>query len=188
MNKSELPILRGERVTLRRPRPDDVAARLRLGVDAEIHRMYGGSLADLHPLTEEEARRWLQRLLDHDYGWAIEAGTLIGEIRLHGVELTGRRASLAVGIEDKARLGLGLGTEAIGLVLGYAFRVLELHRLSVRVVAYNTRAMRAYRKCGFVAEGAEREAAFVDGAWHDDIMMGVLEREYEAQRPLPARS
>ena len=40
--------------------------------------------------------------------------------------------------------------------------------LSVRVVAYNSRAIHAYEKCGFRVEGREREAAFVDGQWHDD--------------------
>ena len=62
--------------------------------------------------------------------------------------------------------------------MGYAFNVLKLHRLSVRVLEYNARAIRAYRKCGFVVEGREREAAFVDGVWHDDIMMGLLSNEY----------
>ena len=63
-------------------------------------------------------------------------------------------------------------------MLEYAFNVLKLHRLSVRVVEYNTRAIRAYQKCGFVVEGREREAAFVDGIWHDDVVMGIVDREY----------
>ena len=66
------------------------------------------------------------------------------------------------------------------LVLQYAFEVLKLHRISVRVVEYNTRALRAYEKCGFVVEGREREAAFVDGTWHADVMMGILDREHAA--------
>jgi RimJ/RimL family protein N-acetyltransferase len=183
MSDLSLPILRGERVTLRRPRPEDFEARVRLGTDAEIFRMYGGSRDRMHPMTEEAARRWVQRLLDLDYAWIIEVGDLIGHIRLDRVCLIDKRASLAIGIEDRARLGSGLGTEAIGLVLGYAFKVLKLHRLSVRVLDYNARAIRAYRKCGFVVEGREREAAFVDGVWHDDIMMGLLSNEYaEIQR------
>jgi RimJ/RimL family protein N-acetyltransferase len=105
---------------------------------------------------------------------------VIGEIRLDRLDLRDRRASLAVGIEDPRRLGMGLGTEAIGLVLEYAFKVLKLHRISVRVVAYNLRAIRAYEKCGFVLEGSEREAALVDGQWHDDVMMAILDREYGA--------
>jgi RimJ/RimL family protein N-acetyltransferase len=122
-------------------------------------------------------------VLDQDYAWIIEAGSLIGEIRLDRVNWRDRRASLAIGIEDASQLGKGLGSEAIALALGYAFNVLGLHRVSVRVVDYNLRAIRAYQKCGFVVEGREREAAFVDGIWHDDLMMGILDREYaEIQR------
>jgi len=180
MSSTNLPVLKGKRVSLRRPREGDFQAWLRLGRDADIFRMYGGSRSDLRPMTEEGAKRWVQRLLDQDYAWIIEAGSLIGEIRLDRVDLRDRRASLAIGIEDASQLGKGLGSEAVALALGYAFNVLELHRVSVRVVDYNFRAIRAYQKCGFVIEGREREAALVDGAWHDDVMMAILDREYLA--------
>jgi RimJ/RimL family protein N-acetyltransferase len=182
MSGNNLPILKGKRVTLRRPREDDFQARLRLGRDAEIFRMYGGNLSDLRPMTEDRAKRWVQRLLDRDYAWIIEAGSLVGEIRLDRVDLRDKRASLAIGIEDGSQLGKGLGSEAIALVLGYAFNILKLHRVSVRVVDYNLRAVRAYQKCGFVIEGKEREAAFVDGVWYDDVMMAVLDKEYLAMQ------
>jgi RimJ/RimL family protein N-acetyltransferase len=147
--------------------------------------MYGGNRSDMQPLTEEAARRWVHSLINHDFAWIIElGGCLIGHIRLDRVDLRDRRASLAVGIEDKTRLGLGLGPEAIKLVLEYAFDVLKLHRVSVRVLAYNTPAIRAYEKCGFVIEGREREAAFVDGAWYDDVMMGIIENEFRGGRSL----
>ncbi len=182
MSNATLPILIGQRVTLRRPRGEDFKARVTLGTDAEIVRMCGGSRSEVRPMTEEEARRWVQQLLDHDYAWVIESDTLIGHIRLDRLDLRDMRASLAIGIDDKAQLGIGLGTEAIGLVLDYAFKVLKLHRISVRVIDYNLRAIRAYRKCGFVVEGREREAAFVDGTWYDDVMMGILDREYRHLR------
>src|SRR5215472_5916942 len=177
---SSVPVLRGKRVTLRRTREDDFQARLKLGTDAGIFRMYGGNLTDLRPMTEDAAKRWVQRLLDQDYAWIVEAGGLIGEIRLDRVDLRDRRASLAIGIEDASQLGKGLGSEAIALALSYAFNVLKLHRVSVRVVDYNLRAIGAYQKCGFVIEGREREAALVDGDWHDDVMMAILDREYLA--------
>jgi RimJ/RimL family protein N-acetyltransferase len=180
MSGINLPILKGERVTLRRPCLEDFQGRLRLGTDAEIFRMYGGNLSDLRPMTENAAKRWVQRLLDQEYAWIIEAGSLIGAIRLDRVDLRDKRASLAIGIEDPSQLGKGLGTEAIALALGYAFDALKLHRVSVRVVDYNLRAIRAYQKCGFVIEGKEREAAFVDGTWHDDVMMAILDREWLA--------
>jgi RimJ/RimL family protein N-acetyltransferase len=87
-------------------------------------------------------------------------------------------AALAIGIDDASKLGQGLGREAISLVLGHAFGPMGLHRISVRVLAYNTRAISAYEKCGFVREGIEREAACVGGVWFDDVIMGVLAHEF----------
>ena len=73
---------------------------------------------------------------------------------------------------------MGLGRQAVRLVLAHAFGPLGLHRVGLRVIAFNTRAIRCYRACGFIEEGREREAAQVGGAWHDDIIMGVLAQEF----------
>ena len=73
-----------------------------------------------------------------------------------------------------------LAPELIRLLLQYAFADLRLHRIGIRVLAYNKRATRAYEKCGFVIEGRERETAFVNGAWHDDLMMGIVEHKFRA--------
>lgn len=175
---ASLPHLAGLSVELRPPIQQDVETRLSLGNDPEIHRMFGGSCSQLHPMTIERAERWVRRLVEHPFAWAIVRGELIGEIRLDRLDRTDRRASLAVGIVDPGALGQGYGTEAIRLVLSYAFGELSLHRVSVRVLAYNTRAIRSYEKCGFVVEGREREAARVDGEWFDDVIMGVLDREF----------
>ncbi|KQQ13634.1 hypothetical protein ASF53_11720 [Methylobacterium sp. Leaf123] len=45
-------------------------------------------------------------------------------------------------------------------------------------LASNAHAVACYRKCGFIEEGREREAAFVGGAWQDDLIMGILDREF----------
>ena len=54
-----------------------------------------------------------------------------------------------------------------------AFDTLQLHRVDLRVLSFNVRALRCYEKCGFVREGVERESAFVDGARVDDVMMSL---------------
>ena len=175
-------ILEGKKLQLRQASADDVETRLSLGNHAEIIEMFGVSRSDVRPLTRDGAARWVRRLIDHSHAWVIDVqGELIGEIRLDNVDLHDRRASMAIGILDPARLGKGLGSEAILLLLRHAFADLQLHRIGIRVVAYNRRAIRAYEKCGFVVEGREREAAFVNGAWHDDVMMGLLEHEFLSQ-------
>jgi RimJ/RimL family protein N-acetyltransferase len=173
-----VPVLQGRRVTLRKATANDVDARLALGRDPDIFEMFGASRDAITPLIREHAAASVQRLIEHPHAWVIEHGKLIGEARLDRVDRQDRRASFAIGILDPGALGRGLGTEAAQLVLGYAFGELKLHRVSVRVLAYNERAIRSYQKCGFVVEGREREAAFVNGQWHDDVIMGLLEQEF----------
>jgi RimJ/RimL family protein N-acetyltransferase len=143
--------------------------------------MYGGSVKDFSPITLDDASRWVQQLTEFDYAWIIQTDSFIGHIRLDKVDTTDRRASLAIGIDDAGCIGKGLGPEAINLVQRFAFDQLKLHRLSLRVLAFNTRAIRAYEKCGFKVEGKEREAALVDGKWHDDVIMGILSYEFESK-------
>jgi RimJ/RimL family protein N-acetyltransferase len=66
------------------------------------------------------------------------------------------------------------------LAIRHAFEQLGLHRLSIRVLASNTRAVRCYEKCGFKVEGRERESARVSESWEDDLIMGLLRQEWLA--------
>lgn len=180
MPKIEVPVLKGQSFVLRPAQASDASSLVGLVRDPTIHRMYGGSAVTLKPpFTEIEAPQWVQGVMDQPCAWVIDAGAVIGTARLDRIDLQDRRASYAIGIHSPEWLGKGIGTEATTLVLGFAFTTLQLHRISLRVIAYNTRAIRSYEKSGFVVEGREREAGFVDGEWHDDIMMGVLDREFD---------
>jgi GNAT superfamily N-acetyltransferase len=88
-----------------------------------------------------------------------------------------------IGLLHPDLLGRGTGTSAIRILLRHAFDSLHLHRVDLRVLSFNVRALRCYEKCGFVREGIGRESALVDGAWVDDVMMSILEHEYRALAP-----
>jgi len=176
-------ILKGKNLQLRPASIDDVKARLALGNPAEIIEMFGINPSDVRPMTRDDAAEWVRKLIEHAHAWVIEIhDRLVGEIRLDHVDSHDQRASMAIGIYDPELIGKGLGSEAMLLLLHHAFTDLTLHRIGVRVLAYNHRAIRAYEKCGFVIEGREREAAFVNGAWHDDLLMGLLAHEFLSRR------
>lgn len=176
-----MSILETGALRLRPPQDGDIAARLLLGNRPEIHRLFGGDPADFRELTPEGAEAWVKALKAERYGWAIEhEGQLVGSIRLNAVNPMDRRAALSIGILAPGTLGKGVGTKAMRLVAKHAFGELGLNRLSVRVLDFNERAIAAYKKVGFQIEGREREAAFISGAWHDDLMMGLLAREFQA--------
>lgn len=166
--------LAGPRVHLRAPVDADAPARMALGYDPLILRAYGIAVADMAAFTPERARSWLaeQRRAG---AWMITVeDALIGTVRLHSPVEADRRAQLAIGLLDPDRLGQGLGTEALRLVIDHAFDGLGLHRLALRVLADNTRAIRCYIRLGFVEEGRERQSARVPDGWQDDVIMGLL--------------
>ena len=176
-----VPVLTSLPVILRPPRNGDAEDRFRIGLVPEFILMCGGDPKPAATYTEADARTWYEHRMADSCGWCIEvSGRCIGHARLHSLDTENRRARYAIGIFDPSAWGLGYGTLATRLVIGYAFEVLHLHRVDLRVLAYNARAIACYRRCGFIQEGIERDAALIGGHWYDDVIMSMLEAEYRA--------
>ena len=174
------PVLTGDRVVLRPVEERDRDVRRSFGYHREIERGYG-YVRDSGPMSETEAQEWYDGFLARrdEPCWVIEVeGRLAGVVFLHAHEVDDRRARLAIGFAAPEFQGRGYGTESVMLVLGHAFGAMDLHRVDLRVLEFNTGAIACYRRCGFVEEGRQREDCLLEGEWYDDIMMGILDREY----------
>ncbi|WP_047986293.1 GNAT family N-acetyltransferase [Ornithinibacillus californiensis] len=102
----------------------------------------------------------------------------IGVTSLINIDTKNRNAECIIDIGEKEYWGMGYGTEALKLLLDYAFLELNLHRVSLRVFSLNERAIHIYKKLGFVQEGVIREGLYRNGKWQDIITMGILKGEY----------
>lgn len=172
----------GTRVTLRAARESDANDRLANAKHPDIVRAYGGDTENITPLTAQQAQAWVNHMAEDPFGWVIEyEGRCVGSAGLHSVSEPDARATYAVGLQVHALLGHGLGTEATRLVLAYAFEELQLHRVGLRVLSFNERAIRCYKACGFRIEGRERESARLTDGWYDDLMMGCLASEFDGR-------
>jgi RimJ/RimL family protein N-acetyltransferase len=179
----DVPVLRGERVLLRPVAPQDRDARQRLGFDADIERGYG-VVRESGPMTDEEADDWYAAMVatatdPSRMAWVVEAqSSLAGMAFLQGIREVDAKARFAIGLFSPELTGRGLGGEATRLVLAHAFGPMALHRVDLRVLDFNHRAIAMYRRCGFVVEGRERGSCRMGDAWVDDVMMGVLVDEF----------
>lgn len=177
------PSLAGNRVLLRPVRPEDQAQRQRLGWHASIERGYGHDAED-RDMSVEEASAWLEAVLLAERDptrrhWVIESdGALVGVAFLHSIDARDRKARFAIGLFHPDHQGRGFGTEATRLVLAHAFTGMGLHRVDLRVLAFNQAAVACYEGCGFQVEGRERESCWIGGRAHDDLIMGILAREF----------
>jgi RimJ/RimL family protein N-acetyltransferase len=93
---------------------------------------------------------------------------------------------LAIGIGEASYRGKGYGSDALQLILRYAFRELNLYRVGLDITANNGPAIRACEKAGFQREGAMRRAVSRDGQHIDRILMGILRDEWLEQAGRPA--
>jgi RimJ/RimL family protein N-acetyltransferase len=108
--------------------------------------------------------------------WAIireSDGAFIGEVVLNDLDEDNQSMNFRIGLQSQY-LGQGYGTQATRAVVDYGFNMVKLHRIHLGVYAFNPRAERVYKKCGFLREGIERDALFWDGQWVDSIRMAIL--------------
>lgn len=109
---------------------------------------------------------------------------MIGFISLSGISWTHGTAWVGIGLGEEEYWGKGYGTDAMRLVLRYAFCELNLQRVSLVVFGFNQRAIRSYTKAGFQLEGKLRQAMLRDGERNDILEMGILRSEWLASRNL----
>ncbi|KNF09030.1 acetyltransferase, ribosomal protein N-acetylase [Gottschalkia purinilytica] len=107
-----------------------------------------------------------------------KSDTPIGITSLINIDYKNRNAECIIDIGEKDYWGKGYGTEALKLLLDYAFLEMNLHRVSLRVFSFNNNAIKLYEKLGFKYEGSSRQSLFREGTWHDIIHMGILQDEY----------
>jgi RimJ/RimL family protein N-acetyltransferase len=80
------------------------------------------------------------------------------------------------------RPGEGFGSRLLAATLDLAFGDLGLHRLDLMVFTDNERALRAYRRIGFVEEGVAREVHRTpEGGFRSMRLMSILAPEWKAR-------
>ncbi|WP_338702100.1 GNAT family protein [Streptomyces sp. Q6] len=114
-----------------------------------------------------------------------ESGPIAGFININNVVLGGFRCgALGYGAFAHAA-GRGLMSEGLGLVTGYAFGTLGLHRLEINAQPRNVASIALARRAGFRREGFSPDFLFIDGAWRDHERW-ALTAEMVSARTAPA--
>jgi len=136
-------------------------------------------LARALPVTPLEHRNWYESLVGRQDAvvfavYPEEDSRYIGNVWLWGIHPIHRNAELRIFLGDPEARGLGYGTDACRVLLDFAFRRLNLHKVHVFVLASNPRARRTFEKAGFREEGLLRDEFYVDGSYRDVFRMSAL--------------
>jgi RimJ/RimL family protein N-acetyltransferase len=176
--------LPGRSVVLRRHSSANVDAFRRWYADPEIARL---ARYQATPMRPEEIDRFFEARVVGQGTMAMAihekaSDRLIGTCAFSQLDGDNGSALYHITIGESEVWGRGYGTEATQLMLDHAFGTLGLHRIALFVFEFNERAIRAYRRCGFVIEGRSRESIWRDGRWWDEIGMSVLVSDWRASR------
>jgi len=177
-------VLAGNLVTLRRHVPDNLGSFRRWYADPEIARLARYQQTAMRP--EEIERFFATRAVGPDaLSMAVHersSDRLIGTCAFSQLDGDNGSALYHITIGERDAWGRGYGTEATQLMIDHAFGTLGLHRIALFVFEFNERAIRAYQRCGFVAEGRSRESVWRDGRWWDELAMSILDSDWRRRR------
>ncbi len=157
--------------------------------DSEFKRLVDSEAARLHSAKAgaDFFKKMLEESSPANYYFnirALEDDRLLGDINLDVVNnWNGRNAFVGIGIGNRSDWGKGYGTDAMKIMLRFAFTEINLNRVMLNVFAYNPRAIRSYEKAGFQHEGRMRGALLKDGKRYDMLYMSILREEWQTRNP-----
>lgn len=135
------------KISLRKIRVSDKKYFAKWWRDRELLKLTSGILK---PISDQEVEKYFSKMITSkkDYHFMIALGSeIIGHLSLRQRPRDWFETQIVIG--EKEHWGKGVGTEVIELLLEKAWR-LGIRKIYLEVRPTNTRAIKAYKKCGFV--------------------------------------
>jgi RimJ/RimL family protein N-acetyltransferase len=179
-------MLRGELTGLRARLPEDVDI-----LHAELYN-------DVETRVRADSRPWMPLpsgpgspyWVEHQAGEASRAADaaifsvvdlatadLAGEALLWAIDRHNRSAHVGISLRPAFR-GRGFGTDTVRVLCRYGFAILGLHRLQIETLTDNHAMIAIAGQAGFVREGVTRGSDWVNGAFADCVILGLLAEEF----------
>lgn len=136
-------------------------------------------IAGLKEINLETPGRWYQLGL-----FLRDSGELAGDCGIRTPADHPRQAEVGMTLAREFQRR-GLATEALRAVLGHLFTVAGRHRVFASVDPANAPSLALLERVGMRREAHFVESLWFKGAWADDVIYAMLEREYSAEREEP---
>ena len=172
--------LRGDRVTVRPLRPEEVDRVIADSLPAWV------AWGTEPEVARERIRDRLGRsgeLTEHGLDLGIDLdGRLVGDVQARADGLPWGAYELGIGLFDEGDRGRGLGREAVALLTAHLFDELDARRVQITTDVGNTGMRRVAERVGFRHEGDLRGFWPQEGGDRDYAMYGMTRTDYERAR------
>ena len=170
-------MLKSHPIILRPLRYDDLKQTLRWRNDPEIK---ASSIMHPFPVTFELEEEWYATLNDKRnkaiwFGIELEEDAkLIGFTFLNNIRWVDRTCNLGIVIGEIKYQGSGIGKKVMNLLVSYAFKSLNLRKITLEVRSDHAAALKLYEKLGFKQEGILKDQYFADSKYHDTLILSIF--------------
>lgn len=131
----------------------------------------------------EDTQKAIEMLIDPELSLnrqfiIIYNDILIGMVGFKDTQKTTRKTEIGYWMSQEYQ-GRGIMTSVVTKLLEYAFLVMNMNRVIIKVAVANQKSRRIPERIGFVQEGIERESdLLVDNVFTDIVVYSMLQREY----------
>ena len=131
------------------------------------------------PFTRQGHEDWIRNMVEkgkvvQDIICDLASDRPLGSVYIRDIDRQHNKAEYGIFIGDAHARGRGIGTAAAKLMLRYCFAEEKLHRIYLRALAGNERAIRSYEKAGFRKEACLKDDVRIDGKYCDIIWMAAI--------------
>jgi ribosomal-protein-alanine N-acetyltransferase len=170
----------GRRVFLRPPARSDLREFIALSrASTSFHRGLGSP-----PAQPKQFLEYLERCRRPDSAHFLICltadGAIAGTINLSQIFRGGFQNAYLGYYMGAPYAGRGYMTEAVGLLLRYAFSELKLHRLEANIQPGNSASIALVRRAGFSREGFSRRYLKICGRWRDHERWAIIAEDWKA--------
>ena len=175
------PELESERLIYREVNSEDVEDIFKIYGDPEVAKYDWYRPID----TKENALSIINRYKKEfknkeEITWGVarkKDNKIIGYCNLGDFDDESRRSEIGYGF-NRDEWNKGYATEAIKTLVKFGFEVMCLHRIEAVVTFGNDASVKALKKANFTQEGIVRERTIMKGKFEDDVILGILEKDY----------
>lgn len=114
-----------------------------------------------YPLTEEQLQKYKENYDNDEHGWIFtalnETGSPVGHLLMRAADYENQSVHLGFIVVNPDCRGQGYGKEMVSLAVNYAFEILKVKRVTLKVFENNRTARQCYQSCGFRDEAYHKD-------------------------------
>ena len=104
----------------------------------------------------------------------LKSDVAVGLIDLFDFDPKNSRAGIGILIQKEEDRTKGIGTEALQLLIQYAFNQLQLHQLYANIGAENSRSLQLFSKFDFQKIGVKKDWNLNNGKYQDEYLFQLI--------------